>query len=401
MLLSIALILLLGMLAGKLVSFVNLPPLTGMLVTGILAGPYCFNLISASVLNISSELRRIALIIILIRAGLNLKSEDLKKAGRPAVLMCFVPASFEILGMALIAPPVFHITIAEALLLGSVIAAVSPAVIVPHMIKIMEQGYGQERAVPQMVLAGASCDDVFVIVLFSCFVSLVTNGSFNAVSLLRIPVSIVLGIGAGILCGYLFSKMTERFHPEGTVMTVILLCLSFLLVSMEDSLNSTVGFSGLIGVMAMGMTCGHMIPEEASKVSSQSGELWKAAQVILFVLVGAAVEIQYALHSFAAAALVISGVLLFRMAGVFVSTLGSHYTKKERLFAMLAYTPKATVQAAIGPLPLAMGLSCGSLILTIAVCSILLTAPLGAFMIDLCYPKLLEKQSVPVRKDLS
>jgi len=231
MLLSIALILLLGMLAGKLVSFVNLPPLTGMLVTGILAGPYCFNLISASVLNISSELRRIALIIILIRAGLNLKSEDLKKAGRPAVLMCFVPASFEILGMALIAPPVFHITIAEALLLGSVIAAVSPAVIVPHMIKIMEQGYGQERAVPQMVLAGASCDDVFVIVLFSCFVSLVTNGSFNAVSLLRIPVSIVLGIGAGILCGYLFSKMTERFHPEGTVMTVILLCLSFLLVA--------------------------------------------------------------------------------------------------------------------------------------------------------------------------
>jgi NhaP-type Na+/H+ or K+/H+ antiporter len=394
MLLSISLILLGGMLAGKLVSLVRLPPLTGMLVTGILIGPYCLNLIDSSVLNISSELRRIALIIILIRAGLNLKTEDLKKAGRPAFLMCFVPASFEILGMCLIAPALLQITLAEALLLGSVVAAVSPAVIVPHMIRIMEQGYGQERAVPQMVLAGASCDDVFVIVLFSCFASLVSTGSFRAVSLLRIPVSILLGSGAGILCGIVFSRAAERFRPQKTVMTVILLCLSFVLVSIEDQINSTVGFSGLIGVMAMGMTCAHLIPGKASEVSAQSGELWKAAQVILFVLVGAAVEIQYALHASGIAALVIFLVLLFRMAGVLVSTARSHYTKKERLFAMIAYTPKATVQAAIGPLPLAMGLSCGPLVLTVAVCAILFTAPAGAFLIDLTYAKLLKKTSV-------
>ncbi len=393
MLLSLALILILGLAAGKLVSFIRLPPLTGMLLTGILAGPYCFSLISPSVLSISSELRRIALLIILIRAGLNLKTDDLRRAGRPALLMCFVPASMEILGMVLIAPCLLHISIPEALLLGSVIAAVSPAVIVPHMIRIITEGYGKERAVPQMILAGASCDDVFVIVLFSCFVSLVSSGSFSPLSLLRIPAAVILGILAGIVCGYLFSTAVRRFHFDQTIITVLLMCISFLLVSLEDAINNTVGFSGLIAVMAMGMACAAWIPEEASHVSEQTGELWKAAQVILFVLVGAAVDIRYATAAFGMMALLVFSVLVFRMAGVWFSMLGSSFNRKEKLFAMIAYTPKATVQAAIGPVPLAMGLACGPAVLTAAVCSILITAPLGAFLIDAFYKKLLEKET--------
>ena len=389
MLLSLSLVLILGMLAGWLCSKAKLPPLLGMLIVGIVIGPSCMNLLDSSLLNISPQIRRIALIIILLRAGLNLKLEDLKKVGRPAILMCFVPATFEIVGMLLFAPILFGLPVMDSLVLGTVIAAVSPAVIVPHMLQIMEEGYGVQKGIPQMILAGASADDVFVIVLFTSFTGIALGGTFEAVSLIRIPSSILLGIAGGMGAGYALHRFLSRIELSIVKTLILFLSTSFLLVTLEDAMNGIVGFSGLIAVMAMGMMYARKAGKKAECLSQVFSKMWVAAEIFLFVLVGAAVDISYAFQSGFAAILLILMVLLFRMLGVAVCVMGTKLNRKERLFCMIAYTPKATVQAAIGAIPLAMGLSSGNTILTIAVIAILLTAPLGAFLIDLGYKKLL------------
>ncbi len=389
MLFSFALIFVFGMLAGWLCSKAKLPPLMGMLIVGITIGPSCLNLLDASLLAISAELRRIALIIILLRAGLNLRLEDLKKVGRPAILMCFVPACFEIAGMVLIAPLLFGLSVLDSLILGTVIAAVSPAVIVPHMLKIMEEGYGVRKGIPQMILAGASADDVFVIVLFTSVTGIAAGGHFEIASLMRIPVSILLGIAAGAGLGYLMHQYLSRIHLSIEKAMILFLSVCFLLVTAEDRLNGTIGFSGLIAVMAMGMMYAGKSGSEAADLSKGLSKLWTAAEIILFVLVGAAVDISYAFQAGITAVVLIFAVLIFRMIGVSVCVIGTELNRKERLFCMIAYTPKATVQAAIGAIPLSMGLSCGNTVLTVAVIAILITAPLGAFLIDLTYKRFL------------
>ena len=377
--------------AGRLCAKGKLPPLLGMLMSGILLGPYCLNRIDPSVLAISGELRRIALIIILLRAGLNLKIEDLMKNGRPALLMCFVPASLEIIGMALLAPVLFGLTLTDSLLLGTVIAAVSPAVIVPHMLKVMESGYGTGQGIPQMILAGASADDVYVIVLFTSLLSIASGGRFEPAILLRIPTSILSGILAGVLAGTGCSVFLHK-AKTGTARTIMLfLCISFLLVTLEDLMTGIIGFSGLIAIMAMGIVYAKKDPAKAGEISAGFTNLWAAAEIMLFVLVGAAVNPQYALQAGGRAILLLAGVLVFRMAGVALCVMKTRLNRKERLFCMLAYTPKATVQAAIGAIPLSMGIASGETILTVAVTAILLTAPLGAFLIDLTYRKLLHR----------
>lgn len=389
MLLSLALIFLCGMLLGEIAKKLKLPPLLGMLFTGMVLGPYVLNLLDASILSISTDLRQIALIIILTRAGLNLDIEDLKKVGRPAALMCFVPASFEIVGMLILAPRLLHVSLLEAAVLGTVIAAVSPAVIVPKMLKLMEEGYGTEQGIPQLIMAGASVDDVFVIVLFTFFTGLAAGGSVSAVDFIKIPTSILLGLLGGGLCGYLLALLFTRMHLRDSLKVIIILSISFLLVTLEHSVTGIIGFSGLLAVMSLGIVLQRKKKEVAKRLSAKYSKLWVAAELLLFVLVGATVDIQYAFASGAAAILLIFGVLLFRMAGVFVCLLKTPLTGKERLFCMIAYTPKATVQAAIGGLPLAMGLSCGRIVLTVAVLAILITAPLGAFLIEMLYKRLL------------
>ena len=387
MLYSLALIFIAGMLAGWLCSKAKLPPLMGMLLIGIVIGPSCLNLLDASLLGISAQLRRIALIIILLRAGLNLRLEDLKKVGRSAILMCFVPACFEIAGMLLTAPLLLGLSVLDSLILGTVIAAVSPAVIVPHMLKIMEEGYGTKQGIPQMILAGASADDVFVIVLFTSFTKIAGGGSFEAADLMRIPTSILLGIAAGAVLGYVLQRYLSKIHLSTEKTLVLFLSVSFLLVTAEDIMTGVIGFSGLIAVMAMGMMFAARSRNEAAVISGGLSKLWTAAEIILFVLVGAAVDISYAFQSGSVSVLLIFAVLIFRMLGVAVCTIGTRLNLKERLFCMIAYTPKATVQAAIGAIPLSMGLACGNTVLTVAVIAILITAPLGAFMIDLTYKK--------------
>ena len=387
MLYSLALIFIAGMLAGWLCSKAKLPPLMGMLLIGIVIGPSCLNLLDASLLGISAQLRRIALIIILLRAGLNLRLEDLKKVGRSAILMCFVPACFEIAGMLLTAPLLLGLSVLDSLILGTVIAAVSPAVIVPHMLKIMEEGYGTKQGIPQMILAGASADDVFVIVLFTSFTKIAGGGSFEAADLMRIPTSILLGIAAGAVLGYVLQRYLLKIHLSTEKTLVLFLSVSFLLVTAEDIMTGVIGFSGLIAVMAMGMMFAARSRNEAAVISGGLSKLWTAAEIILFVLVGAAVDISYAFQSGSVSVLLIFAVLIFRMLGVAVCTIGTRLNLKERLFCMIAYTPKATVQAAIGAIPLSMGLACGNTVLTVAVIAILITAPLGAFIIDLTYKK--------------
>lgn len=389
MLLSLSLIILLGMSAGWLCSKLRLPPLMGMLITGILIGPSCLNLLDASVLNISAQIRRIALIIILLRAGLNLKFDDLKKVGRPAILMCFVPATLEILGMLFFARVLFGLSVLDSLILGTVIAAVSPAVIVPHMLKIMDEGYGVQKGIPQMILAGASVDDVFVIVLFTSFTGMARGGAFDVMSLIRIPSSILFGITGGIGAGHILNLFLSKIKLNNEKRMLVFLTAAFLLVTLEDAITGFIGFSGLIAVMAMGMTFAGKSRKKAEKLSQGFAKLWTAAEIFLFVLVGAAVDISYAFQSGLTAILLISAVLLFRMLGVALCVIGTELNRKERLFCMIAYTPKATVQAAIGAIPLSMGLASGNTILTVAVIAILFTAPLGAFMIDLTYKKFL------------
>ena len=391
MLFSLALIFLLGMFLGKIFDKLGLPKLLGMLLTGVLLGPYMLNYIDGSILGISSELRKIALIIILTRAGLNLDLKDLRKVGRPAVLLCFVPAFFEILGVTLLAPRLLGLTVLEALILGTVVAAVSPAVIVPRMLKLMETGYGRDQKIPQMIMAGASVDDVFVIVLFTAFTGFALTGEMNLGEFLSIPVAIVLGSVTGGVVGYILSNVFERFHMRDTGKALVILSLAFLLVTLEDALQGAVGFSGLLAVMAMGIMLQEKKYEVAKRLSGKFSKLWVAAELLLFVLVGASVNLKLALTAGLPAVLLVLCALLFRIVGVLLSLARTPLTKKERAFSAMAYLPKATVQAAIGGLPLAMGLPSGEIILTVAVVSIVITAPLGAILVDRSYKKLLLK----------
>lgn len=392
MLLSLAVIFLCGMGMGAVFRRLNLPQLLGMLLTGILLGPYALNLLDGSILSISADLRQIALIIILTRAGLNLDVADLKKVGRAAVLMCFVPASFEILGMLALAPRILGISLLDAAIMGTVVGAVSPAVIVPKMLKLMDERYGTRESIPQLIMAGASVDDVFVIVLFTSFTGLAQGGTASALDLMRIPTSIVLGLAAGAACGLLLALAFRRIHMRDSAKVIIILSISFLLVTLEHSLSGALGFSGLLAVMGMGIALQRRRGEVAARLSAQYSKLWVAAELLLFVLVGATVDVGYALASGASAVLLIFGVLVFRMAGVFLCLLGTSLDRGERLFCMIAYMPKATVQAAIGAIPLSMGLACGQIVLTVAVLSILITAPLGSFLIERTYKKLLKPQ---------
>ena len=392
MLLSISLILILGMFMGWICQKMKLPALLGMLITGIILGPYGLNLLDGSILGISAELRKIALIIILTRAGLGLDLSGLKKIGRPAVLMCFVPASFELLGMILLAPKLMGLSVLESAVMGAVLAAVSPAVVVPRMVKLMDEGYGVKEGIPQLILAGASVDDVYVIVLFSTFVGMMQGEGASILKFVNIPVSIFFGIAIGLFLGVLLAYFFKKVHIRDTSKVLIILSISFLLVVIEDKLTTAITFSSLIAVMFIGIGLQKKREAVAKRLSVKYGKLWVAAEVFLFVLVGATVNIEYLGKVGAKAFVVIIGALIFRMFGVFVCLLGTSLQRKERLFAMMAYTPKATVQAAIGGIPLALGLACGDTVLTVAVLAIVFTAPLGAFAIDWSYKKLLNKQ---------
>lgn len=391
MLLSIALILIVGMFLGWVCKKCKLPSLIGMLLTGILLGPYVFNLIDGSILGISAELRKIALIIILTRAGLSLDVSGLKKIGRPAIMMCFVPATFELIGMLCFGPQIMGLSLLEAALLGSVLAAVSPAVVVPRMVNLMEEGYGTKKAIPQLILAGASVDDVYVIVLFTTFLGMFEGHGVDVVGFINIPISIILGILIGLLSGWLLAKYFEKVHIRDTVKVLIVLSVSFILVAIEDGIGTPITFSALIAIMFIGVALQKYRGQVATRLSLKFNKLWVGAEVFLFVLVGATVNIGYLGNVGLKALIIIVGALIFRMLGVFVCLLGTNLTAKEKLFAMMAYCPKATVQAAIGGIPLSVGLACGDTVLTIAVLAIVLTAPLGAFAIDFSYKKLLEK----------
>lgn len=392
MLLSIALILIVGMSLGWICRKVKLPALLGMMITGIVLGPYVLNVIDPGILNISAELRKIALVIILTRAGLGLDLSGLKKTGRPAVLMCFVPASFELLGIILIAPKLLGMSVLEAAVMGAVLAAVSPAVVVPRMVKLMDEGYGTAKGIPQLILAGASVDDVYVIVLFSTFTGMMQGKGTSVWSFINIPVSIILGIVMGALIGVVLGVFFTKVHIRDTAKVLIVLSISMLLVAVEDRLTTVITFSSLIAIMCIGIGIQRKRGDLARRLSAKYGKLWVGAEVFLFVLVGAAVNIGYLGNVGLKALVVIAGALAFRMLGVFVCLLGTKYNVKERLFTMMAYTPKATVQAAIGGIPLALGFDCGDIILTVAVLAIVLTAPVGAFAIDWSYKKLLKKE---------
>lgn len=389
MLLSIAMIMLFGMLMGWLSKKIHLPSLFGMILTGMILGPHILNFIDPSLLEISAELRRIALIIILTRAGLSLDLNDLRKVGRPAILMCFLPACFEIAGMLLLAPKLLGVSLLDAAIMGAVVAAVSPAVIVPKMLKLMEEGYGVEHSIPQLILAGASVDDVFVIVLFTAFTGLVQRDRISISSFVNVPISIIVGIIIGMAIGVILAKYFEKIHMRDTSKGIILLCISFILVTIEDKWGKILPFASLIAVMAIGIALQKKRECVAKRLSVKFNKLWVGAEVMLFVLVGATVDIKYALSSGVSAVILIFGVLAFRMVGVCLCLIKTRLSRRERLFCMIAYTPKATVQAAIGGVPLAMGLACGENVLTVAVVAILITAPLGAFFIDLTYKSLL------------
>lgn len=391
MLLSLALVFLCGMALGSIFEKLKLPSLLGMILTGMILGPYVLHLLDGTILGISTELRQIALIIILARAGLNLDIEDLKKVGRPAILMCFIPASFEITAMVVLAPLFLGITHLEAAVMGTVVAAVSPAVVVPRMLKLIETGYGTKKSIPQIIMAGASVDDVYVIVLFTAFSGLAGGKAINPSQFLTIPTSIVFGLIGGLAAGLILSFFFSKFHLRDSVKVLLILSVSFLLVTAEHQIKGIIGFSGLLAVMALGATLREKKYELSKRLSLKFSKLWVGAEVLLFVLVGATVNIQYAARAGFAAVILIFCVLAFRIIGVFICLIKTPLNRKERIFTAFAYMPKATVQAAIGGLPLAMGLACGDIVLTVAVLSILVTAPIGAILVDRTYKIMLEK----------
>lgn len=398
MLTSIAVILLCGLMVGWMFNKIKLPSLLGMIIVGIISGPHGLNIIDDSILMISGDLRQIALVIILTRAGLSLDIYDLKKVGRPAVLMCFVPACIEILGTILLAPILLGVSVLDAAIIGSTIAAVSPAVIVPRMIKLMEEGYGTDKSIPQLILAGASVDDVFVIVVFTAFTTLASTGKVSAASFLQIPISIILGIVLGCAVGALLVMFFKRRHIRDSIKILIILSISFLILELQNQLEGYVPVSGLLAIMSMGIVINQKYSVLAKRLSVKYNKLWLAAEVFLFILVGVAVDIKYAISAGIMVVVLIICALVFRMFGVMIALLKTDLSVKERIFCMVAYTPKATVQAAIGSIPLSMGLECGSITLTVAVVSILITAPFGAICVDNLYRKLLRKSGKSVLK---
>ena len=395
MLISVALVLAGGLAAGSLFRRLRLPALPGMLLVGILLGPSVWGLLDEKLLSVSPELRQIALMIILLRAGLALDLSDLKAVGRPAVLMCFVPACFEILGTVAAAPRLLGISLTEAALLGSVTAAVSPAVVVPRMLDLMKQKRGTAHRIPQLITAGASVDDIFVIVLFGAFSSLLKGGSISVMTAVEVPAAVLSGIAAGAAAGFVLVAFFKRFHMRDTVKVLILLAVSFAFAGIEPAVRNVMPFSGLLSVMVIGMTVRKRYPLLADRMTGKFSKLWVAAELWLFVLVGAAVQPALIRTAGAAVAAVIGGALLFRCVGVLLCTVGTRLTLRERLFCTAAYLPKATVQAAIGSAALDMGLACGGIVLTAAVTAILVTAPLGAILIDTLAPRLLETEAAP------
>ena len=399
MLTSLSLIFLVGLAMAAICRQIKLPRIIGMLLTGIVLGPYVLNVLDPSILSISADLRKMALIIILLKAGLSLDLKDLKKAGRPAILLSFVPASCEILGYVLFAPVILGVNRVEAAVMGAVLAAVSPAVVVPRMVSLMEKKYGTKKAVPQMIMAGASCDDIFVIVLFTTFLSMAQGDGVNMINFLNIPVSLLLGILLGMVTGYglyLFfeTSYAHKHCVRNSMKVIIILGFAFLLIAVEGWLEGKVSISGYLAVVSMACMMKLKSTSFVSKrLSEKFGKLWLAAEVILFVLVGAAVDIRYMLKAGIAAVLMIFTALVFRTIGVLLCMIKTDLTWKERLFCVIAYLPKATVQAAIGSVPLAAGLPCGEIVLSVAVMAIILTVPLGAIGMDATYQKLLEKES--------
>lgn len=399
MLTSLSFIFLVGLAMGAICQKLKLPRIIGMLATGIVLGPYVLDLLDPSILSISADLRKMALIIILLKAGLSLNLDDLKKVGRPAIMMSFVPASFEIIGYLLFAPSILGITRVEAAVMGSVLAAVSPAVVVPRMVQLMENKYGTEKAIPQMIMAGASCDDIFVIVLFTTFLSMAQGGSADIKAFANIPISIILGIILGAIVGYLLylffeTAYAKKHYVRNSMKIIIVLGFSFLLIAIEGGLEGKIAMSGLLAVVSMAcvlrMKCTSFV---SKRLSEKFGKLWLVAEVILFVLVGAAVDIRYTLDAGLAAVAMIFAALIFRSFGVWLCTVKTSLTLKERAFCVIAYLPKATVQAAIGSVPFAAGLPCGKIVLSVAVTAIIITAPLGAFGMDFTYKKFLHKES--------
>lgn len=398
MLTSLAFIFLVGLSMAAICQRLKLPRIIGMLITGIMLGPYVLDLLDPSILSISADLRQMALIIILLKAGLSLNLSDLKKVGRPAIMMSFVPASCEILAFFLFAPYILGITRIESAVMGAVLGAVSPAVVVPRMVQLMEKRYGTAKSIPQLIMAGASCDDIFVIVLFTTFVSMAQGGSVHIMDFINIPISIVLGIVLGAIVGYFLSLFFETAYAHkhcvrNSMKVIIVLGVSFMLMAVETWLKGIVSVSGLLAVVSM--ACVIKIKSVAfvsKRLSEKFGKLWLAAEVLLFVLVGAVVDIRYTFNAGIAAVLMILVALIFRSIGVSICLLGTSMTWRERIFCMIAYLPKATVQAAIGSVPLAMGLPCGQIVLSVAVLAILITAPLGALGIDLTYKRLLKKE---------
>ena len=393
MLTSIAIILLFGLLVGWIFSKVKLPSLLGMIIVGIVLSPHCLNLVYDSILTISGDLRQIALVIILTRAGLSLNFSDLKKVGRPAILMCFVPACIEMMGTIVFAPLLLGVSILDAAIIGSVMAAVSPAVVVPRMIKLIEDGYGTNKSIPQLILAGASVDDVFVIVVFTALTTLASTGEVSAISFIQIPISILLGVLLGGVVGTILVCFFRRFHIRDSVKVLIILSVSFLLLELQNKLEGIVPVSGLLAIMSVGIIINQKYDVLAKRLSVKYNKLWLGAKIFLFVLVGIAVDLKYALAAGIVVILLVILALVFRMMGVAISLVKTKLNKKERLFCAVAYTPKATVQAALGTVPLVMGLSCGEMVLTVAVISILITAPFGAICVDNLYKKLLSKKA--------
>lgn len=389
MLLSICLIILSGLCLGSICKLLKLPSLIGMLGAGIILGPFCLNLLDASILGVSADIRKIALVIILTRAGLGLDISGLKKIGRPAFMMCFVPASFELGACLLLGPALLGLSLLESAVIGSILAAVSPAVVVPRMVRLMDEGVGTEKGIPQLILAGASVDDVYVIVLFTTFVGMMQGDGVDILSFINIPVSIILGVAIGLLVGFMVSCLFKYVKMQDTVKVLVILSFSLGLVAIESILKTPITFSGLIGIMFIGVALQHFKRDSVASISNLYNKLWVGAEIFLFVLVGACVNINYVGKSFFIALAFIMLALIIRMVGVFVCMLGTKFNKKERLFTMMAYTPKATVQAAIGGIPLSLGFACGEIALTVAVIAIIITAPLGAFAIDKSYKKLL------------
>ena len=396
MLTSLAFVFLAGLAAAAVCSAIKLPRIIGMLLVGIVLGPHMLNVLDDSILSISSELRQMALIIILLKAGLSLNLSDLRQVGRPAVLLSCLPATCELAGYILFAPCLLGVSRIEAAVMGAVLAAVSPAVVVPRMVFLMENRWGTDKSIPQMLLAGASCDDIYVIVLFTTFTGIAQGGNAKAADFLNIPVSVVLGIAVGAAAGYALSRFFEaafaRNHMvRGSVKIIIVLSVSFLLVALETVLKGKIALSGLLAVTSMAcMLARKTTSEVRARLSEKFGKLWIAAELILFVLVGAAVDIRYVSETGLAAVLMVFAALIFRAAGVVLCLAGTKLSRRERLFCVIAYLPKATVQAAIGSVPLAMGLPCGKIVLSVAVLAILITAPLGALGMDAAYRKLLK-----------